>query len=536
MIFLRTILKNGKIYVEKNNFQEALLIENGRIKQVGSNGEILNNNADNVMDLQGKTVLPGFNDSHMHLASVGAVMSCCNLTSGKSIDEIIQLGRKFLEENKGLTVLYGRGWNQDCFTTGEKRLLNRLDLDRISTEIPIVFDRVCGHVSVGNTKALEVLGIDENTFVDGGTIELDSEGKPNGIFNENAVSLIKSIIPEKNHKDIEEEFLKAANYALSVGITSVQSCDVSNKEFKNMFNIIHSIYDNKKTKLRYGIQFNFQDIEDLKDYLESEFEEGQYDENFLSKGALKLFKDGSLGARTALMLKDYEDAPGIKGVAALTDEQLQELCDLATEYGIRVVTHAIGDGAVESVINAYEKTMKNGKNNLRHGIVHCQITSMEQLERIARLNIPIMYQPIFLDYDLKIVESRVGKELSSTSYAFNTLYQLGTPISFGTDAPVEDCNPFPNIYCAITRRGMDGNPKGGFYPKEKMELQDVIDAYTIGSAFNEFKENFKGRLKPNYVADLIVLDRDIFTIEELEIKDIKVEKTMVNGEFVYEKW
>ncbi len=123
-----------------------------------------------------------------------------------------------------------------------------------------------------------------------------------------------------------------------------------------MFNIIHSIYDNKKTKLRYGIQFNFQDIEDLKDYLESEFKEGQYDENFLSKGALKLFKDGSLGARTALMLKDYEDAPGIKGVAALTDEQLQELCDLATEYGIRVVTHAIGDGgAVESVINAYEK-------------------------------------------------------------------------------------------------------------------------------------------------------------------------------------
>ncbi|MCF6465008.1 amidohydrolase [Clostridium sp. Cult2] len=532
---MRTILKNGKIYVEKNNFQEAIYIENGMIKQVGTNEDILKNYSDNIIDLQGKTVLPGFNDSHMHLASIGAAMTSCNLTTAKSIAEIIQLGKNFLEENEGLTVLYGRGWNQDYFITGEKRLLNRLDLDKISMEIPIVFDRICGHVSVGNTKALEVLGVDGNTVIDGGTIELDSEGNPNGIFNENAIRLIQSVIPEKDDKDREEEFLKAANYALSVGITSIQSCDITGKESQNMFNIIHNIYNNQKTKLRYSHQFNFQDIDDLKYYLETEYKTGQYDEKFLSKGALKLFKDGSLGARTALMLKDYEDAPSTKGVSALTDEQLQELCNLATEHKIRVVTHAIGDGAVESLINAYEKTMKDGKNNLRHGIVHCQITSMEQLERIARLDIPVMYQPIFLDYDLKIVEARVGKELSSTSYAFNTLYQLGAPISFGTDSPVEDCNPFPNIYCAVTRQGIDGNPIGGFYPKEKMELQDVIDVYTIGSAFNEFKEDFKGRLKPGYVADLIVLDMDIFTIEESKIKDIKVEKTMIDGELVYER-
>ncbi|WP_317921570.1 amidohydrolase [Tepidimicrobium xylanilyticum] len=534
MILLATILINGKIYVEKNNFVEALLIEDGIIKQIGSNEEVLKNNANEIIDLGGKTVLPGFNDSHLHLIYVGAVMSCCNLNSAKSIDEIIQIGKEFLEKNEGITALYGRGWNQDYFISGEKRLLNRHDLDKISSEIPIIFDRVCGHVAVGNTRAIESLGIDGNTVVDGGTIELDEQGNPNGIFNENAVSLIKSAIPEKSNEDIEGEFLKAANYALSLGITSVQSCDVSNKEFKNMFKIIHNIYDNRKTKLRYGAQFNFQDIEDFREYLETEFKEGQYDEKFLSKGALKLFKDGSLGARTALMLKDYEDAAGIRGVEALTDEQLESLCNLATEHGIRVVTHAIGDGAIESVIKAYEKTMTDGENPLRHGIVHCQITSREQLERIARLNIPVMYQPIFLDYDLKIVEFRVGKELASTSYAFNTLYKLGAPISFGTDAPVEDCNPFPNIYCALTRKGLDGKPEGGFYPQERMELEDIIDAYTIGSAYNEFKENFKGRLKPGYVADLIVLDRDIFTIDESEIKDIKVEKTMVDGEFVYE--
>ncbi|OPJ55653.1 amidohydrolase [Alkalithermobacter paradoxus] len=526
---MKTILKNGKIYVEKNNFKEAILIEDGTIKEVGSNDEILKNNADNIVDLNGKTVLPGFNDSHLHITLVGDGMSCCDLTKARSINDVIELGKKFIRENEGIKALYGRGWNQDYFTCGEKRILNRFDLDKISTEIPIVFDRVCIHLAVGNTKALEILGVDENTVVDGGVIDT-----LNGIFTENATSLLRSVIPKKSDEDIEREFLMAANYALSLGITSVQSCDIMGEDFERMFRIINNIYKDKKVKLRYGHQYNFQDIDDFRSYIETEHKTGKYDEKFLSKGALKLFKDGSLGARTALMLDDYKDDQGNRGVAALSDEQLQKLCDLATENGIRVITHAIGDGAIESVINAYESTMKDGVNLLRHGIVHCQITSKKQLERIAKLNIPVMYQPIFLDYDMNIVEDRVGKELASTSYAFNTLYKLGAPVSLSTDAPVEECNPFSNIYCAVTRQSISGKPVGGFYPNEKMELEDAIDAYTYGSAFNEFKEEFKGRLKPGYVADLIVLDKDIFTIDEKYIKDIKVEKTMVDGEFVYD--
>ena len=199
---------------------------------------------------------------------MGDALSSCNLTSAKSIDEIIQLGKKFIEENKDITALSGRGWNQDYFNSGEKRLLNRFDLDKISTEIPIVFDRVCGHVSVGNTKALEVLGVNENTIVNGGVIEIGNDGKPNGIFNENAVPVIQSAIPEKDDIEKENEFIKAANYALSVGITSVQSCDVMSNNFKTMFNVIHNIYNNKKLKLRYSHQYNFQNIDDFKTYLE----------------------------------------------------------------------------------------------------------------------------------------------------------------------------------------------------------------------------------------------------------------------------
>jgi predicted amidohydrolase YtcJ len=531
---MRTILCNAKIYVNKNNFQEAMLIEDGYIKNVEKNEIILKETADKIIDLQGKTVIPGLNDSHLHLSMVGEAMSSCNLTYAKSIDEIINLGLKFLADNQELTSLFGRGWNQDYFNIEEARMLTRHDLDKISTELPVVFERVCGHVSVGNTKALELLGVNEKTHIDGGEILKGSDGKPNGIFTENAVGLFQSILPVKSDESIEQEFLKAANYAISVGITSVQSCDASNKEFKKMFRILHNIYNNKKTKLRYNPQYNFQDINDFKDYLETEHKTGMYDGKFLTKGALKLFKDGSLGARTALMTNDYKDEPGTKGVEALTDEQLQEMCDIATENGIRVVTHAIGDGAIESVIDAYENTMKNNKNPLRHGIVHCQITNMEQLKRISNLNIPVMYQPIFLDYDIQIVESRIGKELASTSYAFNTLKQSDTIISLGTDSPVEDLNPFPNIYCAVTRQRINGTPKGGFNFNEKLSVEDAIDAYTFGSAYNEFKENEKGRLNPGYVADLVVLDKDIFTIDYNEIKNIQVEKTMIDGEFVYE--
>ena len=532
---MRIVLTNGKIYLEKDKFAEALLIEDGIILQVGETKEILNNAYDKKVDLEGKTLIPGLNDSHLHIASVGSAMNSCNLNSAKSIDDIVNIGRKFIKDHPGLKVLHGRGWNQDYFSQGEKRMLTRFDLDRISTSIPIAFTRVCGHMAVGNSKAINDLNLNEDSYVDGGVIELGDDNKPNGVFCENAIPILNSLIPSKTDRDIEEEILKASQYAISMGLTSIQSCDIAKEDSKRMFNIIHEIYKEGKTKLRYSHQFNFQEIDDFKNYINTEFKDGIYDEKFLSRGVLKLFVDGSLGARTALMKNEYNDERGNLGVRVLSDENLYNLCHLASLNNITVITHAIGDGAIDAVINAYEKCMGEKKNPLRHGIVHCQITSKEQIERIADLKIPVMYQPIFLDYDMDIVKDRVGEELAFTSYAFNSLYQLGGLISLGTDAPVEDLNPWHNLHLAVTRSGLDNMPREGFYPQEKMDLSDAIDAYTYGSAYNEFKEDLKGRIKPGYLADLIVLDRDIFKIDPHEIKDVRVEKTMIGGEFVFEK-
>ena len=233
------------------------------------------------------------------------------------------------------------------------------------------------------------------------------------------------------------------------------------------------------------------------------------------------------------MSTGYNDAPDETGVDALDDDKLYELCKLAHENNIRVLIHAIGDKAIQSVIDVYEKLIDDKENTLRHGIVHNQITTKAQLEKIAELGLTVMYQPIFLLSDIAIINDRVGDELEKTSYAFNSLYQMGAPVSLSTDAPVEDCNPFENIYVAVNRMRFDFTPKGGYFKEECMSVSDAIDAYTIKSAYLEGKEDFKGRLKPGFVADMVILDRDIFTIDKTEIKDIKVVETIVGGNTVY---
>ncbi|MBM7561203.1 amidohydrolase [Fusibacter tunisiensis] len=523
------LLTNGKIYVDRNVFTDSLLIKDDTIIAIGDAAKQEKSNSI-LYDLKGKTVIPGFNDCHLHLASVGEFLSACSLTQAKSIKHLIQIGKDYLKTHK-MTALYGMGWNQDYFTDDHTRLPNRWDLDQISTEIPIVFARTCGHLAVGNSKALEILKVTPDTHIEGGEVLTDEAGMPNGIFTENAVKFIYTAIPPKSDADWEHNLTAGIEHALKNGITSVQSCDVLRNDIDAVFKALHQLNSKNSLKIRYHHQFNFQNMHDFDRYLKTEFNNPNYDTKKLSKGTLKLFKDGSLGARTAHLNAPYADAPETNGTQALSDEALNELCKCAAENGIQVITHAIGDGAIDSVIKAYEKTFDGGQNTLRHGIVHCQITSKSQLKKIAAHKIPVLVQPIFIDYDVQIVKQRVGPHLAATSYAFNTLTQLGTPIGFSTDAPVEDLNPFNNLYCAITRKPLTCN-KGPLNPNEAMDIFDAIDAYTVGSAYIEFKEHFKGRLKPNFLADLIVLDQDLFTISKEDIPKIKVLKTMIGGQWV----
>ena len=536
-------LINGKVYVERGVFAQAVYAEDGVVRLVGNNEQVLAAaGADaEVVDAQGKTVIPGLNDSHQHLMMIGGGLATAQTAGCTSMAELIQRVKDFIAENPTLAAkgVRSSGWNQDLFTD-EKRIPTRWDLDRISTEVPVVLSRVCGHVVSANSKVLEILGMDKVPgHVDGGTIEVDENGVPNGIFTEAANGLAHDTIPALTLEDAEQHFFVGANYALEHGITSVQSNDAGNSSYprEEVIDLLSRIYREGRCPLRYRYQISFDSPEDLRNFVES----GGYkrdlgaDSNKIAFGPIKLFKDGSLGGRTGTMRHEYLDDPGNYGVETTTDAEMDAFCKLADQYGLQVVTHVIGDKAIEDVVGNYERVLHEGKNPLRHALVHCQITDLPLLERIAKSDIAVMYQPIFLDYDMHAVIPRCGEELSSTSYAFKTLNDLGAHISYGTDSPVENCNPFPNIYSAVTRKDKTGWPEGGFFPQECVDVETAIDAYTIGSAYNEFREDCKGRLKPGFLADMVVLDTDIFTCDPMMIRDILPVMTIVDGQVAWKK-
>ena len=538
---MKTILYNAKVYVEKGCYTEAVFVEDGYIRKTGTDEEILSmrDTGTEVIDCGGKTLIPGLNDSHLHFMQFGETLYQANIDGVRSIDEMIERCRKFAAEHpeRVKNGLHAIGWNQDLFTDGS-RMPDRHDLDKISTEFPIVLERVCGHIVSANTKLIEKLGIDGNSpqFPDGDFL-IGDDGYPNGIFTANACNIAKAVIPDFTMKERHDILIDAMKYAVSHGLTSVQSNDVGTTFMDGpaAFKLFHEIYDSGEALLRYRHQVCFNDIDEFSDYLENgEYARGHYgSDSWLTLGPLKLFKDGSLGARTALMKNGYVGDRDNHGLEWIKEEDMEKYCRLAEKHGLQVVTHAIGDAAVEKTVECYEKAFTDGTNKLRHALIHCQITDKALVDRIVRDDILVFAQPVFLDYDMDIVEELCGSELASTSYAFGSLARKGAHVAYGTDCPVEDCNPFPNIYMAVTRMNRAGKPAGGFYPQEKVDVETAVDAYTMESAYGEFMEDRKGRIKEGYYADMALLDRDIFTVDPAEIKDILPVMTMVGGKIVY---
>lgn len=544
---MKKVFFNAKVYVEKGVYVQAVLAEDGIIRAVGTNEEVLAAaDADGLpyekVDCGGRTMLPGLNDSHMHLLMFGRSLYKVKTDDVKSIEELVQRCRAFIKEHpeRVKNGMHSVGWNQDNFTEGEKRMLTRHDLDRISTEIPVIMERICGHMLTANTKAIEMLGFDrEIPEIPGGEVRLEEDGFPSGIFTENACHVVNALIPGPTMEERQDAILAGMEYAVSHGLTSVQCNDVGYPECKGegAFETYSQLYERGEALLRFRHQTLFDSPEEFEDYLtKGEGSRGGYGEgSWLTLGPLKLYMDGSLGARTAMMKNGYVGDPDNHGVSCITPEEMDRYCSIAKKYGVQVVTHAIGDLAIEETIDAYEKAFVDGENKLRHSVIHCQITDQELIDRIAEKDILVQAQPIFMGSDMGVMQEIMEEPLISTSLNFGTMLRRGVHLSYGTDCPVEDCNPFLNLHQAINRRHQNGQPEGGFYPKECVDVETAIDAYTLESAYCEFQEDVKGRIKPGYYADLVVLDKDIFTCNPLEIKDILPVLTVVGGKTVYER-
>jgi predicted amidohydrolase YtcJ len=538
----RKIILNAKVYLSRGSFAQAVLIEGDRIGAVGTNGDIREAapaGAEEV-DAGGALLLPGFYDSHLHLHAAGRRVRMIDAAGLSSMEGLIDLGRELIRRLKPLpgTIISGAGLDPEGFTD-ERRDPTREDLDKISRSCGIIISRHCGHTVFCNSRIMEMAGIAESApEVAGGEVGRDAAGRPNGIFRENAAALVRRIMPPPGEEERRQSLEYALDQAAAFGLSSAASYDTGGPDFLKVVETYRDIYRARGALPRVILQCGISGEEKhLDGYIQGGYITGAplYGP-FLKMGPLKLFADGTLGSQTAWMRKPYHDKPESTGVAVADREFLKRIVLKAHTQGMQTATHAIGDAAIEAMLDCFEALPGAGHNPLRHGIIHCQITDRPLLERMAQNRILALVQPIFLAHDLSITESRVGPALASTSYAWGTMEKLGVLTSYGTDSPVESMNPLAGIACAVTRKNPERDyPPGGFFPGERVDVYTAVDNYTAGSAHANFDENRVGRIKKGYLADLVLLDGDIFTLPPEEIPRARVLWTMVGGETVYRR-
>ena len=370
--------------------------------------------------------LPPLWDTHMHLLNYANVKQMVSLHDARSVQDCIDAGKEWLKTFTG-DFLLGRGWNQNEFS--EPRFPTKEDLNQISTEVPIIFTRTCGHVAIANEATLKLLAGNPHPEIDWET----------GVIIEAGLNELYALIPSPSVETIKAMLVDAIEDLRYHGISEVHTDDftaLSDRDYDKVIQAYTELDHEGKLKVKVVQQCLLQTKEELEGFLQKGHRMDQGTENF-KIGPLKLLLDGSLGARTAYMNEDYHDDPGNRGVKIYKDEDLQVLVDMANEQGMDVIMHAIGDAAIDQAMDAIEKTQKkHPRENARHGIVHCQITTEEQLDRMAKLNVVVYAQPIFIRDDSKILESRVGKEKASTSYNWEGMQARGIKVLAGSDAPV----------------------------------------------------------------------------------------------------
>jgi hypothetical protein len=529
------ILHNGNIITmdEKCPKASAVAIKNGKVVVVGYDADILKLTGENtkVFDLRMKTVVPGFNDSHLHNVKYGIFSNCCDLSKCASLQELIDVTRKFINDNniKPGNWVIGTGWNQDLFDV--KLYPTKADLDLISKDHPIVMFRCCSHLLLANSKAVEILGIDERTLqVKGGYFDVNL-----GLFRETAKELVQVSIKSYDVPTLKSIIKKSCEDLLKQGITSIHTDDFNmSVDYKRIIQAYSELAEEGNLPVRVTQQCLVVNQEELEGFINCNYK-GLNINDFYRIGPVKILADGSLGSRSAALREPYADAPNMKGILIHNEHELKKMVETCQKFGYYVTMHCIGDKALELAIDSIDYAREKYPHiSLRHGIVHCQITDENLLNRIIEMDLLIYAQPIFLNYDLHIVDDRIGKRLASSSYNFGRLVRNGVHLSMGTDSPVEKFNPMENIYCAVTRKDMNGYPKGGFYPEQSITVEESIKAYTCESAYCSYEENIKGKIKNGYFADMTVLTDDIYNISHEKLLDVKVKMTIVDGIIRYE--
>lgn len=533
---MEQVFFNGRIYTMNGNVVTGLWARDGIILESGDGQELRNKAGKDAKyyDLKERCVIPGLIDSHCHLFHTGMVQNSLDLSGADSVEELILRGRQYIAKNQipeGQWII-GRGFNQHLFSN--PLLPDKQAADAISTKHPVLLDRICGHVGVLNEEAMNQVGLNRETNISGGEIGHNDLGEPNGIVWEAALDYVKSKIPKPDISTYMSVIQSACLYANSLGLTSVHSNDVDPAEIEKFRSAMNELERDKKLTLRIFEEVSTPRKKDLQDFLKKDYHKDSGSE-FFKIGNIKIFTDGSLGAHSAYMLEEYSDLPGSRGIAVYADSDLEEMIAEADKNHIQVACHAIGDGAVAQCIEAIEKAQKkNGKKDVRHRIVHCQIADNDLLTRMHQADIASDIQPPFVITDWKVAEKAFGERVKD-SYRWRTMLKMGIHLGGGSDSPVESISPIWGIHCAVNRFDEKGVPEGGWHPEELLSVEDAVALYTKDAAYLAFEEEKKGTLEAGKLADFIILSDDIFKIEKSAIKNIKIMGTVTGGNICYQE-
>ncbi|MGD8506725.1 MAG: amidohydrolase [Candidatus Bathyarchaeota archaeon] len=497
---------------------EAIAIKDNKIVAVGTNEQVQAwiGNQTRVMNLNGKTVVPGFIDTHVHMRGFGRFLTTIDLREVNSIKKMQQLLQERVQKTPKQKWILGRGWDQEKFK--EKRYPTREDLDEAAPTNPVIFTRVCGHICVVNSQALELADISRDTVArSGGQIDKNLEtGEPTGILRENALDLVWNIVPEPSEEELTEICELACQKAVEAGLTSVHWFVQSSVEIR--------ILQRLRVKNRLAIRIYLVVPVGLLDCLTDAGLLTGFGDSMIKIGSIKILADGSLGARTAALKQPYNDKPSTKGMMLYSQKSLNEMALKAHRIGFQLAIHCIGDQAVDMTLKALEKALKETpRENHRHRLEHVSVLNESLIQRMKRLGIVASVQPHFVVSDFWVVK-RVGKARARWVYPFKTLIENGILVVGGSDCPVEPISPILGIYAAVNRKA---------FQQERITVEEAIRIYTANAAYASFEEKTKGSIEAGKLADLVVLSDDLGGIEPRKIEDVKVEMTIIGGKFVH---
>jgi len=526
-----TVYVNGNIYTVDEDFSkaQAIAIKGQYIIGVGSNEDVKRfvGETTKVIDLQGKTVIPGLIEGHMHYPGEGQKLLQLDLF-WKPKDVILAAVKAEADRLPDGEWITGGGWNQEVWDIPE--FPSKEDLNEVAPNNPVALRRTCGHATWVNSLALEIGGITKDTpNPQGGEILKNENGEPLGILTDTAAGFVTSKIPPLTAERKKEALLLAQDELFSYGLTTSLDAGSSVEDIQQM----KELFESGDLKIRLYVMVD--SGPDAEVYYEKGPEIGLYG-NRMTMNCIKFYTDGSLGARSAWLLEEYSDRPGHVGNSRHTYDEFYELVKAARDNGFQASTHAIGDAANRQVVDIYEKVLKeNPLEDHRYRIEHFQIATLEDIQRIADLEIIPAMQSVHATSDKNMAEDRVGPERIKGGYAWRKVLNTGNIIVNGSDANVELVNPYHGLYAAVTRKGRDGEPEGGWYPEECMTREEALRSFTIWAAYGQFEEDIKGSIEVGKLADFVVIDRDYMTCPDSEIMNILPLATIVGGEVVYEK-